>query len=66
VSIRRAGSVLNFERSTYHYKSCRPSQAGLRKRIREIAETRVRYGYRRRSMCASAIGARTSWIRWSG
>ena len=47
MSIRRAGSVLNFERSTYHYKSRRPSQAGLRKRIREIAETRVRYGYRR-------------------
>jgi putative transposase len=47
VSIRRACSVLNFERSTYHYKSRSPSQAGLRKRIREIAETRVRYGYRR-------------------
>ena len=47
VSIRRACSVLNFERSTYHYKSRRPSQAGLRKRIREIAETHVRYGYRR-------------------
>ena len=32
---------------TYHYKPCRPAQAALRKRIREIAETRVRYGYRR-------------------
>jgi putative transposase len=39
--------VLNFERSTYHYNSPRPSQAGLRKRIREIAETHVRYGYPR-------------------
>jgi len=47
VSIRRAYDVLQFRRSTYHYKSRRPSQAGLRKRIREIAETRVRYGYRR-------------------
>ena len=47
VSIRRACDVLQFRRSTYHYKSRRPSQAGLRKRIREIAETRVRYGYRR-------------------
>ena len=47
VSIRRACSVLRFRRSTYHYKSRRPSQAALRKRIREIAETRVRYGYRR-------------------
>ncbi len=33
--------------SSYHYKSRRPSQAVLTKRIREIAETRVRYGYRR-------------------
>ena len=47
ISIRRACSVLQFRRSSYHYKSRRPSQAGLRKRIREIAETRVRYGYRR-------------------
>ncbi len=47
VSIRRACDVLTFRRSTYHYKSRRPSQAALRKRIREIAETRVRYGYRR-------------------
>ncbi len=47
VSIRRACDVLRFRRSTYHYKSRRPSQATLKKRIREIAETRVRYGYRR-------------------
>jgi putative transposase len=47
VSIRRACGVLRFRRSTYHYKSRRPSQAALRKRIREIAETRTRYGYRR-------------------
>ena len=33
--------------STYHYRSRRPDQATLRKRIREIAETRMRYGYRR-------------------
>ena len=62
VSIRRACSVLNFERSTYHYKSRRPSQAGLRKRIREIAETRVRYGYRREyneERPHSAIGNKT-------
>ena len=33
VSIRRACDVLRFRRSTYHYKSRRPSQATLRKRI---------------------------------
>ncbi len=31
----------------YHYKGKRRSQAALVKRIKEIAETRVRYGYRR-------------------
>ena len=47
VSARRACSVLQAERSSYHYKARRRSQAGLSQRIREIAETRVRYGYRR-------------------
>jgi len=47
VSIRRACRVLRTDTSTYHYKSRRGDQAGLRKRICEIAETRVRYGYRR-------------------
>lgn len=33
--------------STLYYKARRIEQAVLRKRIREIAETRVRYGYKR-------------------
>src|SRR5271165_7041553 len=33
--------------STYHYKSRRPGQVGLEQRIREICQTRVRFGYRR-------------------
>ncbi|MGA2894983.1 MAG: IS3 family transposase, partial [Xanthobacteraceae bacterium] len=33
--------------STYHYKSRRPGQAALEQRIKEICQTRVRYGYRR-------------------
>ena len=47
VSIRRACRALPVDRSTYHYRARRPEQAGLGKRIKEIAETRVRYGYRR-------------------
>ena len=47
VSIRRACDVLRFQKSSYFYKARRPSQAALRKRIQEIAATRVRYGYRR-------------------
>lgn len=47
VSIRRACAVLGAERSSYHYRGCHPDQAGLKQRIKEIATTRVRYGYRR-------------------
>jgi putative transposase len=47
VSIRRACEALEVERSTYHYRSRRPDQAGLESRIKKICSTRVRYGYRR-------------------
>jgi putative transposase len=47
ISIRRACRAFPLNRSTYHYRHRRPEQAPLRKRIRELAETRVRYGYRR-------------------
>ena len=47
MSIRRACSVLEFDRSNYHYKPRRREQAGLEARIKEICATRVRYGYRR-------------------
>ena len=39
--------MLQAQRSTYHYVSISPPQADLKKRIKEVAETRVRYGYRR-------------------
>lgn len=35
------------QRSSYHYRPRGDDQADLKKRIKEIAETRVRYGYRR-------------------
>ena len=47
VSIRRACRVFLVDTSTYHYKSRRPRQADLEQRIKEICQTRVRYGYRR-------------------
>ena len=47
VSIRRTCQALPVDRSTYHYRPKRSGQAVLMKRIKEIAETRVRYGYRR-------------------
>ena len=46
-SIRRACRALPVERSTCHHRSRRTVQAHLIKRIKEIAETRMRYGSRR-------------------
>lgn len=45
ISARRACTVLKVCRSSYQYKSRRPDQADLKKRIKEIAETRIKYGY---------------------
>ena len=39
--------MLRAERSSYHYRGRGADQADLKKRIREIPETRVRHGYRR-------------------
>jgi putative transposase len=47
ISIRRARRVFLLDTSTYHYRSRRSGQAELEQRIREICQTRVRYGYRR-------------------
>lgn len=47
LSIRKACGAIRFDTSTYHYKSRRTDQAAVERRIKEIAETRVRYGYRR-------------------
>lgn len=47
VSQRRACGVLRFAPKSYRYRSRRRGQAALEQRIREICETRVRYGYRR-------------------
>lgn len=47
MSERRSCAVLRFDRKTHRYRSVRGDQAPLRSRIKEIAETRVRYGYRR-------------------
>ena len=47
VSIRRRCSVLCLGRSSYYYKSVRKDDTPLRLRIRDIAESRVRYGCHR-------------------
>ncbi len=47
MSSRRVCRTLRVDTSTYHYKSRRTDQARLERLIKAIAETRVRYGYRR-------------------
>lgn len=47
VSQRRACRVLQLDPTSYRYNPLRPAQATLESRIREICQTRVRYGYRR-------------------
>lgn len=47
VSERRACAVAMCSRTLYRYESRRDPRTELRERIREIAQTRVRYGYRR-------------------
>lgn len=47
VSTRRACRVLRATRSTAYYKSCRDPLTALRQRMRELAQSRVRFGYRR-------------------
>jgi len=47
VSMRRACAIVGGSRSSLYYRHKRDTQAVLRQRIREIAETRVKWGYRR-------------------
>lgn len=47
VSQRRAVRAARFCRSSLRYESRRDPVTGLRQRMRELAQTRVRFGYRR-------------------
>jgi putative transposase len=47
VSVRRACQAMRFPRATHNYCGIRDAQVPLRMRLRELATSRVRYGYRR-------------------
>ena len=46
-SQRRACSLIGLDRKTYRYASRRPADEAIRKRLRELASERRRFGYRR-------------------
>jgi putative transposase len=47
MSERRACTIIAADRKTVRYRTVRPSDAGLRVRLRELANQRRRFGYRR-------------------
>jgi len=47
MSERRACRVIGVDRSSIRYRATKPDDAGLRTRLRELAEQRRRFGYRR-------------------
>ena len=47
VSERRACSIIAADRSSARYRARRPDDAALRTRLRELADQRRRFGYRR-------------------
>ncbi len=58
MSEQRSCAVLRFDRKTHRYRSVRGDQASLRSRIKEIAETRVCYRYRR----IHVLPRREGWV----
>ena len=47
LSERRACSIVNADRQMIRYRSCRPPDTELRLRLRDLANERKRFGYRR-------------------
>ena len=47
MSERRACAIIGADRSSVRYRSIRPDDAALRARLRELADQRRRFGYRR-------------------
>jgi putative transposase len=53
---RRAARLVRIPWTTLLYKSRKPSQEALRRRLREVASTHVRYGYRRMTVLLKREG----------
>jgi len=47
ISLRRACRLVKLRRSVHYYRSVKDPKLALRKRMHELAQVRIRYGYRR-------------------
>jgi hypothetical protein len=56
VSQRRAAGLIPIDRATLRYEHHRDPQEALRVRLRELAGSRVRYGYRRLTVMLNREG----------
>ncbi len=63
VSERRACDVIGCHRSTQRYQSTAQDQTVLQMRLRDLAATRVRYGYRRLHVLLQREGWRVTHQR---
>lgn len=61
ISQRRACRLLKLDPKSYRYTSRRPAQAVLEAKIKEICQTRVRYGYRRVHVLLRREGWMINW-----
>ena len=61
VSQRRACRLLKLAPKSYRYTSRRPAQAAIEAKIKEICQTRVRYGYRRVHVLLRREGWMINW-----
>ena len=60
-SQRRACSLAGIEPRVYRYRSKRPDDAGIRKRLSELAAERRRFGYRRLHILLTREGIEMNW-----
>jgi putative transposase len=58
---RRACDLVGLEPKTYRYQSRRPDDTALRKRLRELASERRRFGYRRLHLLLEREGIIMNW-----
>jgi putative transposase len=58
LALRRACRIVQHHRSAQYYRSCKDPKTALRARMRELAQARIRYGYRRLYVLLRREGSR--------